>query len=69
MHPYEQAARAWPTAVSDGQWAPHCHSARRRDGGPWLELGIKSYYTDPARPWQTRQYRVHGSTWQHVAPS
>ncbi|KAL4852664.1 Vacuolar transporter chaperone 1 [Chlorella vulgaris] len=36
----------------------------QRDGGPWMELSIKSYYTDPSRPWQTRQYRVHDSRLQ-----
>lgn len=38
----------------------------QRDGGPWMELSIKSYYTDSTRPWQTRQYRVHDSSLQQL---
>jgi hypothetical protein len=40
----------------------------RRDGGPWMELCLKSYYGDPTHPWQTRQYRVFGATLQLPPP-
>ena len=39
-----------------------------RDGGPWMELCLKSYYGDPAQPWQTRQYRMFGAALQLPPP-
>ncbi len=34
-----------------------------------MELCLKSYYIDPAHPWQTRQYRVFGATLQLPPPA
>jgi hypothetical protein len=33
-----------------------------------MELSIKTYYSDPARPWHTRQYRVHATSLQPEQP-
>ena len=30
----------------------------RRAGGPWLEVCLKTHYTDLDRPWETRQYLI-----------
>ena len=56
-------ARAASTALTTPPARPRL-CRRGRDGGPWMELCLKSYYGDPARPWQTRQFRVFGSTLQ-----
>ena len=33
-----------------------------------MELCLKSYFQDPAAPWQSRQYRVYAAALQLAAP-
>lgn len=39
-----------------------------RAGGPWVELCLKSHYTDPEQPWASRQYLIEDSRLQEPAP-
>ena len=47
---------------------PHPLCSARSEGGPWMELCLKAYYTDPSRPWQTRRYRVCDTSLQQLEP-
>ncbi|KAL4458165.1 hypothetical protein ABPG75_013030 [Micractinium tetrahymenae] len=49
-----------PAAAGELQRCMQCLLGQgcQRDGGPWMELSIRAYFTDPAHPWQSRQYRV-----------
>lgn len=63
--PEVRAAAARPACSQPASWGGEPHTAcfatacpMRRDGGPWMELSLKSFFGDSARPWQTRRYRV-----------
>ena len=63
LHVYHIALPSSQPLLHHWRCLPVC-----RDGGPWMELSIKTYYADPAHPWQTRQYRVHATSLQPEQP-